>query len=253
VIPAVAKPERVAVAAAVMVGGLAAEVAWTARRRLPTLAEIDVSGTVGHGPGPPIRLVALGDSTVTAPGIADRSGVWLHQALLRLDPSPSVEVVSLAVGGSRIADVADTLDEAVALDPDLVVIAVGSNDAIHATPARRFETQLDDVLRRLLATVGIVAVANIGDLGNVARVHRPLDTVLRRRSHTLCRRVERVVAAHQGAVLLDVTTTNEAFRDPSIFAADLFHPSETGHSIWADAALPGLQLAFDRLRSRQAR
>jgi len=248
-IPAVATPERVGIAVAVMMGGLAVEVVWTAHRRLPALDEIDASGAVGDLRGSPIRLVALGDSTLTAPGVADRSGVWLHQALVRLDPPRRVEVISLAVSGSRIADVAERLDEAIGLDPDLVVLAVGSNDAVHATPAQRFEARLDEVLRRLLAAAPVVAVANIGDLGNVARVRPPLDTVLRLRSRALCRRVERVVASHERAVLLDVTETNEAFRDPNVFAADLFHPTEAGHSIWAQAALPGLRIAFDRLPS----
>ena len=155
----------------------------------------------------------------------------------------------MAVSGSRIADVAERLDEAIGLDPDLVVLAVGSNDAIRATPAQRFEARLDEVLSRLLDTAPVVAVANIGDLGNVARVRPPLDTVLRLRSRALCRRVERVVASHERAALLDVAETNEAFRDPNVFAADLFHPTEAGHSIWAEAALPGLRNAFDRLPS----
>jgi lysophospholipase L1-like esterase len=245
----VARPERVAIAAAVMVTGLAAEVAWTAHRRLPALQGIDVSGRVGDRPGPTIRLVALGDSTLTAPGVTDPSGVWLHRALRQLDDAPSVEVTSLAVSGSRIADVLDRLDKAVELAPDVMVLAVGANDAMHGTPARRFEAQLEAVLVRLLRAAPVVAVANIGDLGNVARVRKPLDSVLRVRSRVLCRRVEQVVASHDRAVLLDVTVTNEAFRDPSVFAADLFHPTEAGHGIWADAALPGLQLAFERLRS----
>ncbi len=244
-----AKPERLAVVAAVMVTGLAAEVAWAARRPLPDLEEIDVSGRVGHRPGPTIRLLALGDSTLTAPGVTDPSAVWLHRALLQLDDAPSVDVTSLAVSGSRVADVLERLDAAVELAPDVVVLAVGSNDAMHGTPARRFEAQLDAALASLLRASPVVAVANIGDLGNVARVPKPLDTVLRVRSRTLCRKVEQVVASHDGAVLIDVTVTNEAFRDPSVFAADLFHPTEAGHAIWADAALPGLQAAFERLRS----
>ncbi len=57
----------------------------------------------------------------------------------------------------------------------------------------------------------------------------PLNSVLGRRSRTICRRIEAVVSRHERAVLLDVTPTNEAFRDRSVFAPDLFHPARSGH------------------------
>lgn len=244
-----ATPERVAVVGAMLVSGIVAEVMWTAHRRLPALVDIDASGFVrGSSPGSPIRVIALGDSTLTGPGITNPSEVWLHQALGRLEGTPSVEVISLAVGGSRLADVAGRIAEAAELEPDLMVLAVGANDAIHGTSSLHFASHLDAVLTDLLAAAPIVAVANIGDLGNVARVPRPLDAVLRRRSRSFCRTIERVVESHDRAVLLDVTPSNEAFRDRSVFGADLFHPSEVGHAHWADAALPGLQQAFDRLQ-----
>lgn len=247
-IPAAAKPEHAAAGAAMLVTGLVAEVIWTAKRRLPALEGIDVSGRIGTY-GLPVRLVALGDSTLTGPGVSDPSQVWLHRALGRLAGSPSVELISLAAGGSRVADVATRLDEAVDLGPDLVVLAVGANDAIHATPTQRFDAQLRAMLERLTDEVAVVAVANIGDLGNIARVHRPLDLVLRRRSQVFSRTVERAVADIERAVLLDVTAADDVFRDRSVFAADLFHPGEDGHAAWADSVLPGLQLAFDQLRA----
>ncbi len=228
--------------------GVAAEVVWSVRRPLPGLVGIDTSGTVpGRGPGPPLRLVALGDSSLTGPGLEHPDQIWLREALGRLDLDRPIEVLSLAVGGSRVADVAGRVDEALALRPDLVVVAVGSNDVVHATPVRQLTAQLDAVVSRLLDEVTVVAMANVGDMGNVARVPPPLEAVLRARSRTARRAIERVVASHAGAVLLDVTAADPAFRDRSVFAADLFHPGPAGHLSWGEAATPGLGRALDRL------
>ncbi|MCU1452505.1 MAG: family lipase, partial [Acidimicrobiales bacterium] len=204
---------------------LAAQVVWVVRRKLPTLTELDVSGPLaGHLAGAPVRMVALGDSTLTGPGLETPADVWIRQALAEIDVGRPVDLVSLARGGSRAADVRRRVDEAVAVGADLAVIAVGANDAIHGTPPARFAADLDATISQLLDHVAVVAVANLGDLGNLARVPRPLTAVLRRRSRTICRRIEDVVARHERAVLLDVTTSNVGFRDRSVFAADLFHP-----------------------------
>ena len=236
-----------------MVAGVAAELLWTVRRPLPSLVGLDASGILpGRAPGEPVRLVVLGDSASTGPGLERAEHVWFRQALAKLDLDRPVEITSLAVGGSRVTDVRGRVDEAIQLGADLAIVAVGSNDAIHGTQVRRFAEQLDGVLRRLMQVIPVVAVCNVGDLGNVARVPPPLTAGLRARSRSICRAIEQVVAQHDGAVLLDMTTSNEAFRERSVFAPDLFHPSEAGHAAWADAALPGLRIAFDRLRTDAA-
>ena len=189
--------------------------------------------------------MALGDSSLTGPGLLHPEQNWLRQALGRLDGSPTIELVSLAVGGSRVADISAQLDRCIEACPHLVVLAVGANDAIHGTPTGQFSDRLRAVLVELGRSVPVVAVTNIGDLGNIARVGRPLTAVLRRRSLRLCRVVEKVVASQEHAVLIDITSSNVSFRDRSVYAADLFHPSERGHSIWADAATNDLQRAVD--------
>ncbi|MCU1353382.1 MAG: Secreted protein [Acidimicrobiales bacterium] len=232
---------------------LIAEVVWVTRRRLPSLTGLDASGLVaGSGEGPPVRLIVLGDSTVTGPGLTRPDEIWLRRALVELELHHPVDVLSFAVGGSRVSDVRRGLDQALAIPADLAVVAVGSNDAIHATPTRQFARDLDDVVRRLLEHVPVVAVGNVGDLGNIARVPPPLKSVLRRRGRIICRQIEEVVARHSRAVLLDVTTSDAAFRDRSVFAPDLFHPSPVGHSHWARAAVPGLQATFQTLGTHQA-
>jgi len=226
--------------------GLVAEYYWTTRRPLPSLTGIDASGLIGAASSQAtLRVVALGDSTLTGPGIDDPRDIWLPRALAHLDPPGGVELISLAVGGSCAVDVLARVDEAIALDPDLVVVAVGCNDVIHRTPIRRFSANFDAVLARLDASGAVVAVANIGDLGTIARLVRPLSNLVSVRSSSIRRAIETVAARHDRVVLLDVTASNVGFRDRSVFAADLFHPAASGHALWADAVLPDLERAVE--------
>jgi len=229
-----------------LAAALAGEAMWVMRRPLPTMTGIDASGWIAapHSTARPLRVVALGDSTLTGPGLLDARHVWLRAALTEL--ATPFEFVSMAVGGSRVADVDRQLDEAIEQRPDLVVVAVGANDALHGTPRRAFRKRFDRVVDRLADQVASVAVANIGDLGNIARVPYPLTSVLRWRAQVMCSIVESIVDDHETVDLLDVTASNHVFRDRSVFTADLFHPAEAGHAAWAEAALPGLRSAVAR-------
>lgn len=227
---------------------ITAEVLWAAHRRLPVGAEVDASGVLGADrTGPPLRVVVLGDSTLTGPGLTSPDDLWVRQALSALDLDRPVELVSFAVGGSRVGDVRRRLDEALAVDAHAVILSVGSNDAIHGASTRRFAADYNSLLTELLSRVQVVAVTNVGDLGNIARFPRPLRTIVRSRGRAFCRIVDRVAARHEQAVLLDVTPSNHYFRDRSLFGPDMFHPTSHGHSKWAEVAAPGLLLALSRL------
>jgi lysophospholipase L1-like esterase len=249
---------RWAMAPSVALAALVTEVLWVAHRPLPSFAGLDASGTIpttssGGGPlelaaGEPLTIVALGDSTLTGPGLSAAGHVWVRAALAQLDHP--IEYVSLAVGGSRVADVLQQVDTAIDREPDLVVVAVGANDAIHGTPRRVFRRRFEELVGRLADGVPTVAVANIGDLGNIARVPSPLRSVLRWRSAATCSIIESVVADRDSVELLDVTSADRVFRDRSVFTADLFHPGPVGHAAWAEAALPGLRRAVSRSFAR---
>lgn len=235
----------IAALAATLVG----EMVWTVKRPLPAQAELDASGTiVGASEGcRRVRVVALGDSTLTGPGLGDSAQVWLRQALERLDHHCPIELVSLAAGGSRLADVARRVPDAVVLEPDLVVVAVGANDVLRGAPSRAVRVGLDRIVAGLLDVVDVVAVTNMGDLGNIARIPSPLSSVARARADTARSVIEDVVARHERAVLLDVTGADSVLRNRAAFTADLFHPDQVGHAAWAESVLPGLRRALERV------
>jgi lysophospholipase L1-like esterase len=151
-----------------------------------------------------------------------------------------VEVASFAVTGSRVRDVVERqLDAVLAAAPHVVVVAVGTNDAIHCTPLARVEADFRVLVTRLVADVPAVVIGGVGDLGGIARVSSPLADVLRARGRAVNRVIRRVVDG-SGAHYIDVSSVDLAFRSggAAVFSADLFHPNQMGHALWANAAAP---------------
>lgn len=227
---------------------LVGESVWTVKRPLPTPAGLDASGTVAGSCEDcrSLRVVALGDSTLTGPGLDESKDVWLRSALGQLSHHRSIELVSLAVGGSRVADVAGRVHEALDLEPDLVVLSVGANDALRCASSKTVRIALHHIVGRLLDIVHVVAVTNIGDLGNIPRVPPPLTALVRARAGATQSAIEAVVDQHERAVLLDVTGADRVLRNRTVFTHDLFHPGAVGHAAWAASVLPGLRDAIDR-------
>jgi lysophospholipase L1-like esterase len=151
-----------------------------------------------------------------------------------------VDVASYAVGGSRVRDVVrHQLEAVLAGSPDIVVVAVGTNDALHLTSLVEVERSFQQLLYPLVAGVPAVVVGGVGDLGGIQRVPFPLSAAVRAQGRRV-NRVIRAVAEQSHAHYVDVSTVDRAFRrgGAGLFAADLFHPNEYGHALWAAVASP---------------
>src|SRR3954454_10241628 len=117
--------------------------------------------SIGGSGAAPLRLVLLGDSTALGVGVERVTDTVGGQLATLLADSPGgrrVELSSVAVSGSRSADLGTQVARAlVGQRPDIAVILVGGNDAIHfARPAEAAE-HLAAAVRRLRA-VGVPVV-----------------------------------------------------------------------------------------------
>lgn len=223
---------------------------YTVRRRdLPSVYGGDASGCEGRAGDPEFTIVACGDSTLTGPGIDDPADIWLRQVLRRIAAKRAlrIELQSLAVGGSRLADVLrDQAPELLARRPRVAVIVVGTNDAIHHTPMRSVRESVERLLIEVAPTVDQVVVGGVGDLANIARVRWPLAGVLRLRGRRVDRVIRRAVARYPNAHYVDVSQSDHHFRrgGHSLFASDLFHPNRDGHALWASVAESAIDAAI---------
>jgi lysophospholipase L1-like esterase len=245
----VAGAAGVPMAAMAALGTLAAQFWYVAHRPLPSFTDLDPDGVFGPDSAPEVRLVLLGDSTVTGPGLETRDELWCRQVARRLANDVRIRLVSVAAGGSRVRDVlVKQVPAAQALRPDVVIVSVGANDAMHGTRLRRFEADLDAVVEAFEEAGTEVVLAGIGDLGNIPRLVHPLKALASRRSCVFDRGHARVAARHHHVVKVPVAElTNAQFRRADVFSPDLFHPNGAGHTVWADAAYPFVADALARV------
>jgi len=197
----------------------------------------------------PLRLAVLGDSIGWGQGASRPE----HRPAARLAAGlgeHGIEVTTrvLAVPGARSADLRPQVDRAVGWPPDVAVVVIGANDLTHRVPAERAAADLAAGVERL-RTVGCeVVVAPAPDLSAVPHVPDALRPAVRAGSEELRRRQVAAVT-RLGARVADAEhDTSGAFRvDPTLFSADLFHPSSKGYAVIAAALLPAV-LAAARAR-----
>ncbi len=223
------------------IGVLVAQVLRAAHRNdVPSLQDQDPSGVFGESPLPHLRIVILGDSTVTAPGVIPLSAAWPQRVGHHLKDRFHVELHSVAVGGSKARDVLlNQLAPAIGLRPDLAIISVGANDALRGTGIARFEAEYTRLLDRLQETVPLVIAGGVGDLGTVFRLPTLARAIGRVRGRAINNAIRRVAYGRTGVVKTQTWGGQwKGFEEePSrYFGADQFHASAQGHGMFGAAA-----------------
>lgn len=236
--------------------GLIGQALFAVRRPLPEFGHLDCSGWEGTPSGRVVRIAALGDSTLTGPGLERVDQIWLRQAMHQIAGHRRLDVISLAVGGSRVHDV--LVHQVPRLhvpasgfgdDPiDCAVLSVGGNDAIRQTSIRSFRRDLHGVLVALASVARTVVVCGLPDMALIPRAPHPLAMVLSDRS----RRINRVLADESHATdswyVPGWCATAALVDTTGNFAPDLFHLNANGHARMAAIVAPILAESLARVR-----
>jgi lysophospholipase L1-like esterase len=226
---------------------LVAEAIWVLSRDYlstesarPTDAEISPGGP--PTPGPPLRLVVVGDSTGAGVGasrpettVGARLAVSVAEAAQR-----GVSVRTVAVSGARAADLAAQVDLAVALDPAVVVVLIGANDATHLTARASVRRDVGAAVRRLREAGAQVVVGTCPDLGGATAFPQPLRELAAWRGRAVGATGGAAVRSAGGSAVDLGAETGPAFRaQPEVMlSSDRFHPSDAGYALWARALAP---------------
>jgi lysophospholipase L1-like esterase len=238
---------RAGVALAGALAGLVAQ-ALIARRRtyLIDAAPGEIDERFGDG-GKLIHLIVIGDSTSVGVGAGSRARSYPVLLARTLGRHLSVTLDVLGRSGVRMADVAAELaPQAASMRPDMVLIGVGVNDAIHLTPLPRVRAGLREALQ-VLADAGTTTVVALGPSLDAPALPRPLRDLVAARCRAINRTLRRTAEA-AGIHVVDLGPTVDAFaRDPDrYFSEDLLHPGPEGYALWARALEePILRIARD--------
>ena len=192
------------------------------------------------------RYVALGDSFTEGVGDHDASrpnGVrgWADRvAEVLATRTDDFRYANLAIRGRKLdAILAEQVDPAVALGPDLVTIYAGGNDILRPRVdidglVERYAAGID----RLAATGATLVVFTGFDLG-----FAPLFRHLRGRVATYNELVREVAEEH-GATIVDYWRRRE-YRDARLWDVDRMHMSAAGHERMAAIVLDTLGVDHD--------
>ena len=215
---------------------LAAEVVAARRHRFLSAAEppLEISGTVGPEDGEPLTLVVLGDSSVAGVGADAAEDTLTYGVAKALSDQYRVSLHALGVSGSRLNHVVvDQLPQVEGLDPDIVLVCVGTNDVTHGTTLREARRQLRLLVAGLaeVAPNARVIVSGLPPAETAVAFHRPLRDLLGLRA-LLFTRLYRAELTPHGISVFDIAKlTKSAFHGTrEMFSADLFHPSSAGYA-----------------------
>lgn len=158
---------------------------------------------------------------------------------------PFTQIENHSARGAVVADLCMQLREAKRQVFDLVLIQVGSNDALNLN---RLRTLRDDIANALGASTALgtrVALLSTPDLGAAPAIPWPLSYLFTVRSRSI-NEIFEAMACIKGAQYVDLRTTISG-SDPFIespglyYAPDGLHPSSEGYGAWYErlrAALP---------------
>lgn len=115
------------------------------------------------------RLTILGDSLTAGYGLAVGEGFPARLAAALGAAGVDCEVIDAGVSGDTTAGGLSRLDWVLSDSPTHLMVELGGNDGLRALPVEQMEANLDEIVRRSLATgvsvmlAGMLPPPNLGD------------------------------------------------------------------------------------------
>lgn len=220
--------------------------ARVATARLPPAR--DSRGSVGSGPRT-LTLAGLGDSIIAGIGVERHADGLVGQVGARIAERAGQRVAWHAVGRSGVtvgAILEDLLPEALAVDPEFVVLSVGVNDAVAGTGPEAFKRDLKALVDALSASRRHPAVVfgGIPPLASFPALPWPLSRLLGDRAAALQEAAVSLTGYRGLKVVVFPTSLSRA-----AFARDGFHPAATGCEAWSGWVADGFSRHIEELAS----
>lgn len=174
----------------------------------------------------PITILVLGDSLTAGYGLAEGEAfpAQLERALVA--QGHSVRVINAGISGDTSAGGAARLAWSLADDPDLVILALGANDALRGLSPDQTRTNLEAIITRLqerqigVLLAGMLAPRNMGEV-----YYNSFDKIYPE-------------LAQEFAISFYPFFLEGVAGKPELNLADGIHPDETGVQVMVEGILP---------------
>lgn len=203
------------------------------------------------GSGPVLTYAVLGDSTAVGQGGEYEEGIAVSTACF-MAKDHEVRFQNFAVSGARAVDVLrEQTEQAAALRPDVVLLAVGANDVTRLTSLDDLRSAMAKIIDKLHAANPAVEIIATGApaMGSVPRFPWPVSAIAALRTKQVNEVIIELAKEKDITFAPIAAETGPIFsRHPELFAQDLFHPNTKGYNVWVPvlnkaitAAMPGMQ------------
>ncbi|MFA9288968.1 MAG: SGNH/GDSL hydrolase family protein [Weeksellaceae bacterium] len=194
-----------------------------------------------------INYLVMGESTAAGQGGTYEKGI-AYSTAKHLAKKETVRMINTSISGATLEKlIKHQLDVGVNSDPDVVLIAVGGNDVNSVTNLNRVETNLEYVINTLINKNCNVKIILTGapDMGSLPRFMQPLRALAGWQTKRLNTVFEKVITKYNLTLAPIAKETGPVFsEDPTLFAADRFHPNDIGYELWNNVINPTLDQAF---------
>ncbi len=204
----------------------------------PDLPDIDQSQkTLGTGPG--LRYIAAGDSTAVGVGASETEKTHAYQIAENLSEAHTVVYKNIGVIGATTKDVLEKqIDEIVAYEPDIVTVSIGGNDATHLVSRKAILHNYENIVARLeQETTAQIYITNTLYFKGANILPWFYIALIEYRSKSLNRKILDLESDRIHVVNIHDFGWSQFPDMRTTYAADRFHPNDTGYANWLAAFL----------------
>lgn len=204
------------------------------------------------GSGEPLSYAVMGDSTAISQGSTYDEG-FAAASSAYLGRSFAVRAINTGISGAISEEVRrDQLEEVLRFRPDIVLLAVGANDATHfvrSSVIRESIQYIIDELRKVNPRVQIIVTGSPA-MDSLTRFPDGTKQLMGLRTRQVNAVFERLIKENNLVFAPIAEKTREAFiADPTLTAADNFHPNGRGYALWVPVINQALDRAIEKLNS----
>ena len=197
------------------------------------------------GAGPRLSYAVMGDSTSISQGSEYKDG-FAAASIAHLSNRFTVRSINTGISGATTEEVrSEQLDHVLKFKPDLVLLAAGANDTTHFVRGKTIHESLQfiiDELRRINPNVKIIVTGSPA-MDSVTRFPHGAKQLMALRTSQVNAVYDEIINKNNLLHAPIAEKTRDAFiADPTLTAADNFHPNKRGYALW----IPVINQAIDR-------
>ena len=185
-----------------------------------------------------LKMVAIGDSLSAGVGCTDYHYSFTYQLGQKIaqEKHQTVEFYNYASPGARSQDLINSqIFNAVNDNPDIISVFVGVNDIHGIIPARKFKSNLDDIISYLQNnTKSQIILLNIPYIGSNELIWWPFDWYFGLRTMQYNQIIKGICQKHN-IKCVDLYKINKNIKKiNNFYSEDKFHPSCAGYLNWSN-------------------